>query len=77
MNMQHGMIEIKVIKSKDPVLNLDTLFLDGLPGTGKTHFISHLKEIVGEKMIVLDFLSPPEEIVINLKEDQRKWEKWE
>lgn len=66
MNMQHGMIQIKVIQSKDPVLKLNTLFLDGLPGTGKTYFINHLKEIAEEKMIVLDFLSPPEEIVISL-----------
>lgn len=64
--MQYGMIQIKVIQSKDPLLNLGTLFLDGLPGTGKTNFINYLKEITEEKMIVLDFLSPTEEIMANL-----------
>lgn len=66
MNMHYGMIQIKVIQSKDPLLKLGTLFLDGLPGTGKTYFINYLKEITGEKMIVLDFLSPTEEIMASL-----------
>lgn len=66
MNMQYGMIQIKVIQSKDPLLKLGPLFLDGLPGTGKTYFINYLKEITGEKMIVLDFLSPTAEIMASL-----------
>ncbi|KRN67868.1 hypothetical protein IV70_GL001821 [Carnobacterium maltaromaticum DSM 20342] len=64
--MHYGMLQIKVIQSKDPLLKLGTLFLDGLPGTGKTYFINYLKEITGEKMIVLDFLSPTAEIIASL-----------